>query len=148
MDMQIFDVVIKEESELPVSIFLDALQESLSANSGVTVGLCGDLGAGKTAFVRALAAKLSIVPECVTSPTYTLQQLYVVPQLGSAQQLKFIEHWDVYRLGAAPLELFERVAKGTLQLIEWADKFAHPVDYSLHFSILDTGQRRVTLTRR
>ncbi len=146
MDKHLFDVVIQEESELPVSAFLVAVDLSLRSPYGVVVGLSGHLGAGKTAFVRALAANLSIPPASVTSPTYSLQQVYSVPQISGDRSIKSIEHWDVYRLGAAPIELSERVSQGTLQLIEWADKFAHPVDYSLHFSLLDTGERRITLT--
>lgn len=82
---------------------------------GATIGLCGELGAGKTAFVRALVAQL--IPEArVSSPSFVLSLEYSAVD-------KSIEHWDLYRLGASPIELLEAPSPSTLRLIEWVDKF-------------------------
>ena len=82
---------------------------------GMTIGLSGELGAGKTTFVRYLAAALGVA-EAVTSPTFVLQHEYAVSQ-GT------LEHWDVYRLSDLPDELFEAPNRETIRLIEWFDKF-------------------------
>lgn len=82
---------------------------------GMTVGLAGDLGAGKTTFVRYLAAALSIT-ESVTSPTFVLQHEYRFPE-------GVLEHWDLYRLSAIPEELWEPVQDSQIRLIEWYDRF-------------------------
>ena len=63
---------------------------------GAVVLLSGDLGAGKTAFVRGMAAGLSIDPNEVSSPTFTLVQEYRGGRL-------VLRHVDLYRL--APHEV-------------------------------------------
>ena len=82
---------------------------------GMTVGLAGDLGAGKTTFVRYLAAALGI-SESVTSPTFVLQHEYSHPD-------GVLEHWDLYRLSVLPEELWEPAQESKIRLIEWYDRF-------------------------
>ena len=62
---------------------------------GDTVCLFGDLGSGKTAFVKGMARGLKIAPEHVHSPTFTLMNIYEgkVP----------IYHFDLYRIHAVDL---------------------------------------------
>lgn len=89
--------------------------------SGDCVALHGDLGAGKTAFVRALIHALSEEQPDVTSPTFTLMQSYPVQMQGRAQTCW---HADLYRLehSAEVLELGldERREEGVL-LVEWPE---------------------------
>ena len=82
---------------------------------GDSLALNGELGAGKTTFVKFLAKEFGVVEE-VSSPSFVLQHIYS----GNALT---IEHWDLYRLGAVPEELDEDPPKGVLRVIEWADKF-------------------------
>lgn len=96
-----------------------ALAESLSA--GDLVVLEGDLGAGKTFLVRAIARKLGVPAElAVTSPTFTLVNQYdtSVPLL----------HADLYRLGDAgeldELGLCDRIGGDAIVLVEWGDRFS------------------------
>ena len=65
---------------------------------GAVVAFTGDLGAGKTAFVRGLARGLG-VQDRVTSPTFTIVNEYEGGRLP-------LFHFDLYRLGSAD-ELFD-----------------------------------------
>ncbi len=101
--------------------------------------LSGNLGAGKTAFVRGLAAGLGIDPEEVSSPTFTLLHEYRGGRLT-------LYHADLYRLEkAATDELgLEELQSGVLA-IEWADRLTHSLPGARHISIeiLDGDQRRI-----
>jgi tRNA threonylcarbamoyladenosine biosynthesis protein TsaE len=86
--------------------------------SGDVVCLTGDLGAGKTHLSKGIAQGLGIV-EAVTSPTYTILQVY--------QGRIDLYHFDLYRL-ERPDQLedigFDECVYGHgVTLIEWADKF-------------------------
>ncbi|MDD4891800.1 MAG: tRNA (adenosine(37)-N6)-threonylcarbamoyltransferase complex ATPase subunit type 1 TsaE [Phycisphaerae bacterium] len=90
---------------------------------GHVVALVGHLGAGKTQWVKGLAAGLGIDPDAVHSPTFTIINEYT-PKSGL-----LLYHVDVYRLGsAAELEAIgfsEMVAAADgLVAIEWADRVA------------------------
>ena len=85
-----------------------------SLSPGTVVALRGEMGAGKTVFVRGVAKGLGIDAR-VTSPTYTIVNEYnTTPPMF---------HFDLYRLGSAD-ELFEigfddYLARGGICLIEW-----------------------------
>jgi len=88
---------------------------------GLVVWLQGDLGTGKTTFVRAVLRKLGFSGP-IKSPTYTLVEVYVISRL-------YLYHFDFYRFNE-PLE-FEDASLGeyfkneTICFIEWAEK-AYP----------------------
>jgi len=94
-----------------------------AARSGLVIGLSGDLGAGKTQFVKGLARGLGIAAR-VHSPTFTLANIYPGGRLT-------LFHLDLYRLdtpeqfAAAGLEEYLRPAGVTV--IEWAEKWFGPV---------------------
>jgi len=84
------------------------------------VALIGDLGTGKTTFVKTVARQLGIEGN-IKSPTFN----YVLEHLGGRLPLY---HFDVYRL-SDPLEVYEvgyedYLHNGGLVLIEWADIIA------------------------
>ena len=85
---------------------------------GSVVLLFGDLGAGKTAFVRGLAEGLGVDRDEVSSPTFTLVQEYRGGRLT-------LFHADLYRLSDPreidDLGLDEIAAEGVLA-IEWAER--------------------------
>ena len=112
--------------------------------SGTFVLLHGDLGAGKTAFVRGMAAGLGANPEDVSSPTFVLIQHYK----GRTP----LVHVDLYRLdsGAAVDDLgLEEMASGAVVAIEWAERLPRPLEDSVTVRIADLGNdsRRITIER-
>lgn len=89
------------------------------------ITLSGELGAGKTAFTKAVAEALG-VGEIVNSPTFVLEKIYALPE-GSA--FKHLIHIDAYRLESGselgPLG-FDKVMKdaANLVMLEWPEKVA------------------------
>ncbi len=86
---------------------------------GDVLALCGDLGAGKTHFVKGLAAGLGASAP-VTSPTFTLIHEYLGGRLP-------LYHFDFYRLDdedeALKIGFDEYLDGDGVCVIEWADKF-------------------------
>lgn len=84
---------------------------------GDVIAYYGDLGAGKTAFTRGLAAGLGI-REAVTSPTYTIVNEYLSGRMP-------LFHFDMYRLSSSE-ELFDigwedYLARGGVCAVEWSE---------------------------
>ena len=92
-----------------------AVELAKKLRGGMLVGLCGELGAGKTTLVRYLCEALK-AREPVSSPSYVLEHEY------HAASGLLIDHWDLYRLGGVPEELLEPPSKDTVCLVEWIDK--------------------------
>ena len=83
---------------------------------GAVVALYGDLGAGKTAFVRGMARGMGIDAR-VSSPTFTIVNEY----LGTRD----LYHFDMYRLGSSE-ELFDigwedYLSRGGVCAVEWSE---------------------------
>lgn len=100
---------------------------------GAVVQLFGDLGAGKTAFVRGFVEGAGLDPDEVSSPTFTIVQAY-----GGGR----VQHVDLYRLDAAEtddLGLEELPETGALVCIEWADRLPRPVPGAVSVRIHDRG---------
>ena len=88
---------------------------------GEVVVLNGDLGAGKTTFTKALCKALN-VKENVTSPTFTLMNIYTSGRLP-------LYHFDMYRIEdeseAEELGLNDYFYSNGVCMIEWAENIKH-----------------------
>jgi tRNA threonylcarbamoyladenosine biosynthesis protein TsaE len=116
-----------------------------SLEAGDVVLLYGDLGAGKTAFVKGLADGLGVGQDEVSSPTFTLVQEYRGGRLP-------LVHVDLYRLDDPreidDLGLDEIAASGVLA-IEWAEKLARVPRhaYSVRIAHGESDERSIAIER-
>ncbi len=106
---------------------------------GELVVLEGDLGLGKTVFARGIAASLGVIPEDVTSPSFTLVQEY------SGGRLPMF-HVDLYRLNDEPQEieslgLDDLLDSGGVVVVEWGDKLPpHIREHAITIRFHDMGE--------
>lgn len=111
------------------------------------VSLEGELGSGKTFVVRQIANALG-VPHSVTSPTFVLQKIYVVP---NHPRIRRLVHYDVYRLASYDelVDLgFEELSCEEAAFVEWGDRFMDFMPngaWRIRLSILDEERRQVEL---
>lgn len=119
-----------------------ALNFAKTLKGGEVILMQGDLGAGKTTFIRGLALGLDVDdPEEVSSPSYTLINEYV----GS----KTLIHVDLYRLNddqeVIELALEDQLDENTVFAIEWGEKL--PEEFGeiirLRFEITGDESRRI-----
>lgn len=113
--------------------------------SGDVVLLFGELGAGKTAFVRGMARGLGANPDDVSSPTFTIVQEYAA---GTAT----LYHVDLYRLDPAEVEdlgLEDLVAGDGVVAIEWAERWkGRPDDaYEVRLEHVEDDRRSIQVKR-
>jgi tRNA threonylcarbamoyladenosine biosynthesis protein TsaE len=128
-------------SEIETEAFARDLAATLQA--GDVVLLSGDLGAGKTTFVRGLAQGLGIDPEDVSSPTFTLLHEYRGGRLT-------LYHADLYRLdktAADDLGLEETGVRDGVLAIEWPDRLSHelPGAKFVRLEVVNDSSRRITI---
>jgi len=112
--------------------------------AGSIVLLWGDLGAGKTTFVRGLAEGLGIDPREVSSPTFTLIQEYRGGRLP-------LFHVDLYRVESAEVEdlgLEELTTGGGVTAIEWPDRLPRPLEEAVvvHIEHGDASTRTIRIS--
>jgi tRNA threonylcarbamoyladenosine biosynthesis protein TsaE len=110
--------------------------------AGSVIKLVGDLGAGKTEFVKGIATGLDC-ENAVTSPTFTLVQEYLGGRLP-------LFHLDLYRLNEeAELDEIgfeDYLRAGGICAVEWADKFPNRMPHEsveIVLTILENNARRI-----
>ncbi len=107
------------------------LQTLIPTNKAVTVSFFGDLGAGKTTFIQALAKEIGI-EEPTTSPTFVIQKTY-----SAKKYFDTLVHIDAYRL-----ELGEELLKlrfnetlavpHSLICVEWSENVLSALPLDAH----------------
>jgi len=116
---------------------------------GEVIFLEGDLGAGKTAFVRGLARGLGAREDAVASPTFVIHTTY------PCASGRMLHHADLYRLaselGAEDVGLFELPGPRDILAIEWAARMkSYPWKRVIQVHITHDGtgddQRRIEIT--
>ena len=120
-----------------------ARELAATLRAGDVLLLSGDLGAGKTTFVRGLAQGLGIDPAEVSSPTFTLVHEYRGHGLT-------LYHVDLYRLGSAAtddLGLEEIGVKDGVLAIEWPDRLSHALPRAtlVRLDMVSEGSRQITV---
>jgi tRNA threonylcarbamoyladenosine biosynthesis protein TsaE len=115
-----------------------------AVKAGEVLALAGDLGSGKTQFVKGLAAGLG-AKTAVTSPTFTLIHEYSGGRLP-------IYHFDFFRIedrqSAERLGLDEYFFTDGVSVIEWADRFPELIPDNARWISFETRsetQRAITV---
>ena len=103
---------------------------------GAVVAFSGDLGAGKTAFVRGMAQGLGITQR-VTSTTFTIVNEYEGGRLP-------LFHFDMYRLHSAE-ELFDIgwedfLSRGGICAVEWSENIQEALEPGTVYVDIRRGQ--------
>lgn len=114
---------------------------------GDIIGLIGELGSGKTCFVKGLARGLGIKKK-ISSPSFIF--LRILPAAKNTK-IKFLAHLDLYRLknmgeieNIIPLDLFNK--KYILIVIEWAERIKNELPRHtryIKFKVLKNNQRKI-----
>ena len=117
-----------------------------AARNGWVIGLSGDLGAGKTQFVKGLARGLGLTTR-ISSPTFALVNEYRDGRLA-------LFHLDLYRLDTRALIIGAGLEEYLLNpagvtVVEWAERYFHfaaPQPGLIRVSIETLGEteRRIT----
>jgi tRNA threonylcarbamoyladenosine biosynthesis protein TsaE len=107
---------------------------------GTCIALYGDLGAGKTQFVRGLVRGLGGDMHDVSSPTFVLLNVYDTGRLS-------VYHLDAYRIGGADdfeaIGFAELLEQGGIVVVEWAERVAELLPPGvIAVTITPTGPRR------
>lgn len=117
---------------------------------GEVVACFGDLGSGKTTLIQGMAQGLGI-KKIITSPTFTLMNVYSIPEDHS--HIRTFIHIDCYRIRSA--RDIEQIGapgyfgrKGTVVVIEWAEKIQSILPdkrMEIYIRIADTKKREIDI---
>ena len=142
-------VVLPDEAAiLPLAAVL-----ALSLPRCAFVALMGDLGAGKTTFVKAVAAAAGIDPSEVVSPTFGLIHIHKRAPHATNDPGQRLVHADLYRLnGVTDLDEIgweDAISPSGWVFVEWAQRIANhlPAErLDIHFDIDSETGRTLSFT--
>jgi tRNA threonylcarbamoyladenosine biosynthesis protein TsaE len=133
-------------SSAETEAFAAALASKLKP--GDVVLLCGDLGSGKTTFVRGAARALGVSGP-ITSPTFTIGHIY-------ESERTTVSHLDLYRLKSMAAEdpdlLADYIGNDTIAFVEWPANAEHEIEelgtiaYRIELEHAGQDTRRVTVS--
>jgi tRNA threonylcarbamoyladenosine biosynthesis protein TsaE len=140
-------------SKSPAQTQKIGLKLAKKLKGGEILGLIGDLGSGKTCFVKGLASGLG-VKRTITSPTFIfLRVLPINKKRGGSKKrgVKFLIHLDLYRLtnkrgleNIIPLDFFNK--KNVVTVVEWAERIRGSLPKKasyIKFKVLRGNQREI-----
>ena len=113
--------------------------------AGDLIGLCGELGAGKTCLVRGLAEGLGIASHKVRSPSFTLVNEYSGGRLP-------LYHIDLYRLAPTDVDrmaLREYLYGDGICVVEWFERLGEDAPHlNMQFTFVGENERWLVATAR
>ena len=152
MSEQVYESASVEETERVAAELAGTLV------GGEVIALDGDLGAGKTQFVRGLVRGLGGDPRRVSSPTFVLLHVYGRPAAEgpTTDALRLpVFHLDAYRVGGADdfeaIGFAELLEQGGVVVVEWPSRVADLLPSGrIEVSIRATGAntRSIAVRRR
>ena len=142
-------MILRSTSPEETAKIAEDIAEKISPRARATViGLSGELGAGKTVFVQAIARVLRVA-EQVQSPTFVIEKIY--PLVGS--RFKKLIHIDAYRIekeSELSVLRWEEIItdSANLILVEWPEKLgtlAKDISYTVSFRPIDEKTRELSV---
>jgi len=142
MDLKIFTQNPSETKKIGQILARDILR----TQKAVVICLSGNLGGGKTTFIKGLARGLGIKKK-ILSPTFVIMRKFKVHN----KKFNFFYHFDCYRI-KSPGELLNLGFKEIISdpkniiVIEWADKIEEILPrnrITLNFRIIDHNKREI-----
>ena len=137
---------LEETQDIAKRWLLDISKKYADNKRATVIGLSGNLGAGKTAFVKAVARALNI-EETVTSPTFVIMKIYEIRssvaenggETVDGKNWKRLVHIDLYRLEKKEelkaLNLEDVVNDpNNLVMVEWPENVGFETDELIRFS--------------
>lgn len=118
-------------------------------HEGNVVGMFGELGSGKTTFVKGIASALSIAERDIASASFIIvsEHMGKIKKDGEDHSIPF-HHIDLYRLEGSEIDyigLDEYIGKG-ITVIEWAERLGESVDMiKVKFRIIGPEEREIII---
>lgn len=129
----------------------EAAKQFMAAMGDDTVyAFYGEMGAGKTTFISALARELGVEEDVANSPSFA-----IINEYRSSTTAELIYHFDLYRLEsldeALEIGVEDYFDSGALCLLEWPERIADTLpDDTVRVDITvdpNTDARTITITR-
>ena len=129
-------LILSEEYSSVALVTFTAIAKTFAKrlNGGETVLFFGDLGSGKTTFIRSIMEEFHMDPNQVRSPTFNIVNTYQT-------EGNVFYHIDVYRITADELfdlGFYDYQKPNSILFIEWAEKIVDEIeqaDYLIHLEI-------------
>lgn len=136
----------EEETKEEAKRFFGLIEKEKNTKTATTIALFGDLGSGKTVFVKGIAEALGI-EERVVSPTFVIERRYQVDRHDFSKLI----HIDAYRLDSSK-SLLSLGWRNTLKIktnivcLEWSENVPGAIPdsaFSVSFDVVSEKERRI-----